>query len=211
MVKVFPIQLNSDVDYVMRLAGAARALVGVLLCAVLRAGVKNVLQPSQCDTTYIWEGYERVTVTESDTSRGYGLVRYVDGPTEQHAGGSGFWRRAAAGGVACGWLVRDPSLTPPAALLPSQPGHLPTQSSTMSSLCMVTWDPSNRCAAWLLRQGESPCAAGRRRRRSPSPPQLPSSCSGGRPTFGRRPRRSTRTFWYVGLSGARVWDVGGLL
>lgn len=76
----------------MRLAGAARALVGVLLCAVLRAGVKNVLQPSQCDTTYIWEGYERVTVTESDTSRGYGLVRYVDGPTEQHAGGSGFWR-----------------------------------------------------------------------------------------------------------------------
>lgn len=195
----------------MRLAGAARALVGVLLCAVLLAGVRNVLKPSQCDTTYIWEGYERATVAGSDNSRGYGLVRYVDGPTEQHAGGSGFWRRTAAGGDACGRLARDPSLTPPAALLPSQPGNLPTQSSTMPSSCMVTWDPSNRCAAWLLRQGESPCAAGRRCSRPPSLPQLPSSYSGGRPTFGRKPPRSIRTFWYVGLGSVQVWDMDGLL
>lgn len=57
----------------------------VALIAVVT--VRDLAAPSQCDTTYVWEGYETVDVASATGSaRRYSMVRYKDGPAEEHPG-----------------------------------------------------------------------------------------------------------------------------
>lgn len=48
-----------------------------LTCAVLWYTLVDFGRPHACETTYIWEGYEVISIPALQNSR-YSLVRYVD-------------------------------------------------------------------------------------------------------------------------------------
>lgn len=97
-----------------RLAWAWWGLVALIAVVTVR----DLAAPSQCDTTYVWEGYEAVDVASvTGSARRYSLVRYKDGPAEGHAGeGAGPGSPARRCGLVitvhaarCGRTKRHPS------------------------------------------------------------------------------------------------------